>query len=55
MQDNQVVQKHLSSKLLNSHNLFGRTFGLLYLGISCDFSNKKVDCFGYFFHAAITL
>ena len=51
MQDNQVVQKNLSSNLLNSHNLFGRTFGLLYLFLVI-FSNKKVDCFGYFFHAA---
>ena len=56
MQGNGIVQKNLSSKLIITkfsqtlwHNFWIVVF------ISCDFSNKKVDCFGYFFHAAITL
>ena len=48
MQDNQVVQKNLSSKLLNSHNLFGRTFGLFYLFLVI-FQTRKLIVLVIFF------
>lgn len=49
------MQKNLSSKLIIkfSQSLWHNFWIVVF--ISCDFSNKKVDCFGYyFFHAAIT-
>ena len=48
MQGNQVVQNNLSSILLNSHNLFGRTFGLLYLFLVI-FQTRKLIVLVIFF------
>ena len=45
MQGNQVVQNNLSSKLLNSHNLFGRIFGLLYLFLVIFQTRKLIVSF----------
>ena len=42
------MQKNFSSKLLNSHNLFGRTFGLLYL-LLVIFQTRKLIVLVIFF------
>lgn len=44
----QGCAKNLSSKLLNSHNLFGRTFGLLYLFLVI-FQTRKLIVLVIFF------